>query len=153
MARKYDSMYKQALDILKAMGLDPVLSGIHMYSFEYKNISMYLDKGDNHNEFYLSCPVYLLGTVEEQKDTLDIAKYMTAEDLPEFSIFYIVDGLACILWTLQVKETRHILHKKQLIHSLDRMRDGLLLLESAISLVMLTKDPDFIASIEDDNNN
>lgn len=150
MEPKYDSMYKQALDIITKMGLSPERLSKYspMWEFKYKDIPMCIDTGFEHNEFVLSCPINLYGTEEEQKDTLETAKYMTADDLPDFDIYYIGDDLACISWYLQVKETRHILHKKQLISSLDKMRDSYFTIEAAISMVMLTKEPEFIASID-----
>lgn len=149
MVRKYDSMYIQALDIISSLGLSPqpTSEGSPMYAFEYKNATMFIDEGESDHDIDLSCSVYLSGTEDEQKQILNDAKDMAEDDLTEFDIHYIGDGLAFIALYLRVKESRHKLYKKHLVSMMEKLLDGYITLSCAISLVRYTQSPEFIASI------
>lgn len=147
----YDRMYAQALDIISRMKLSPEPSteGSSMYVFTYKNTTMFLDEGLEDHDIDLLCPIYLSGTEEEQKQLFESAKDMAEEDLVDFDIFYIGEGLAYMSLFLQVKETRHKLYKKHLVAMLDKLFDGYITFMCAISLIQYTQSPEFISSIAD----
>lgn len=154
MVRKYDSMYIQALDIISSMGLSPqpTSEGSPMYAFEYKNATMFIDGGESDHDIDLPCSVYLSGTGDEQKQILNDAKDMAEDDLTEFDIHYIGDGLAFIALYLRVKESRHKLYKKNLLSMMDKLVDGYITLSCAISLIKYTQSPEFIESIMNKQN-
>ena len=72
---------------------------------------------------------------------------MAEDDLTEFDIHYVGDGLAFIALYLRVKESRHKLYKKHLVSMMEKLLDGYITLSCAISLVRYTQSPEFIASI------
>lgn len=152
--QQYGSMYDQAHDILSAMGLDPKpsIEGSSMYVFEYKDTTMFLDIGENDHDIDLLCPIHLYGTAKQQKQLLEDAKDMAENDLLDYDICYIRKNLAFIALYLQVKKTRHKLYKKHLVSMLDKQHEGYTTLMCAISLVMYTLTPEFLASITDDKN-
>lgn len=154
MVRKYDSMYIQALDIISSMELSPqpTSEGSPMYAFEYKNATMFIDEGESDHDIDLSCSVYLSGTEDEQKQVLNDAKDMAEDDLTEFDIHYIGDGLAFIALYLRVKESRHKLYKKHLLAMMDKLVDGYITLSCAISLIKYTQSSEFIESITNKQN-
>lgn len=154
MVRKYDSMYIQALDIISSLGLSPqpTSEGSPMYAFEYKNATMFIDEGESDHDIDLSCSVYLSGTEDEQKQILDNAKDMAEDDLTEFDIHYVGDGLAFIALYLRVKESRHKLYKKHLLAMMDKLVDGYITLSCAISLIKYTQSSEFIESITNKQN-
>lgn len=149
MVRKYDRMYTQALDIISSMGLSPqpTAEGSSMYVFEYKNATMFIDEGESDHDIDLLCSVYLSGTEEEQKQILEAAKDMAEDDLTEFDIHYVGDGLAYIALFLRVKESRHKLYRKHLVSIMDKLVDGYITLSCAISLISYTQSSEFIESI------
>ena len=108
---------------------------------------MFIDEGESDHDIDLSCSVYLSGTEDEQKQILDNAKDMAEDDLTEFDIHYVGDGLAFIALYLRVKESRHKLYKKHLVSMMEKLLDGYITLSCAISLVRYTQSPEFIASI------
>ena len=61
---------------------------------------------------------------DEQKQILDDAKDMAEDDLTDFDIHYVGDGLAFIALYLRVKESRHKLYKKHLMSMMDKQVDG-----------------------------
>ena len=154
MVRKYDSMYIQALDIISSMELSPqpTSEGSPMYAFEYKNATMFIDEGESDHDIDLSCSVYLSGTEDEQKQVLNDAKDMAEDDLTEFDIHYIGDGLAFIALYLRVKESRHKLYKKHLLAMMDKLVDGYITLSCTISLIKYTQSSEFIESITNKQN-
>lgn len=154
MVRKYDSMYIQALDIISSMELSPqpTSEGSPMYAFEYKSATMFIDEGESDHDIDLSCSVYLSGTEDEQKQVLNDAKDMAEDDLTEFDIHYIGDGLAFIALYLRVKESRHKLYKKHLLAMMDKLVDGYITLSCAISLIKYTQSSEFIESITNKQN-
>lgn len=154
MNNKYDKMYIQALEILTSMGLapEPIAEGSSMYVFKYKYLTMFLDEGEDRNDIDLSCPVYLTGTEEEQKQLLEDARDMADLDLKDYDIYYIGDGLACISLFLRMKKTRHKLYRKHLVSMLDRLHEGYFTLMCAISLITYTETPEFISSILNDKD-
>lgn len=147
-------MYLQALEILTSMGLtpQPTAEGSSMYVFKYKYLTMFLDEGEDRNDIDLSCPIYLTGTEEEQKQLLEDARDMADLDLKDYDIYYIGDGLACISLFLRMKKTRHKLYRKHFVSMLDRLHEGYFTLMCAISLITYTETPEFISSILNDKD-
>lgn len=151
---KYGTMYDQALDIVKDMGLTPKPSseGSPMYVFEYRGETVFLDAGEGRNEIDLMCPIYLSGTETEQKRLLEDARDMAEDDLKDFYVHYIGHNLAYIALFIQIKKTRNKLYKKHLSEMLDKLLEGYTTIMTAISFVLYTQSPEFIASITDDKN-
>lgn len=136
------------------MGLSPqpTSEGSPMFASEYKNATMFIDKGESDHDIDLLCSVYLSGTENEQKQILNDAKDMAEDDLTEFDIHYIGDGLAFIALYLRVKESRHKLYKKHLLSMMDKLADGYNTISCAISLIKYNQSSEFIGSITNKQN-
>lgn len=150
-------MSQQALDIITSMGITPKLTSgrSNMYVFDYSATKIFICECDERNDIDLFCPIQLDGTVDEQKQMLEQACSMAEEDLKDFEVCHIDDGLAYIAFFIRIKETRHKLYKKHLISILNKMVEGYTTLMTAICIIAYSQSPEFLDSIsnEEKNNN
>lgn len=149
MELKYESLYKQALDMITEMGLSPELcsEGYIMHSFLYKEEKLFIGEGETDKDIELVCPVYLNGTEEEQKELLDKAQGIAENELQDFDVEFLGMNLAYIVLNVSFKKNRHNLKQDNLVYMLDKILDGHKALMSAIGVALYTQSPETLASI------
>lgn len=89
----------QAFVWLTKMGIEvkqAIKSG-KMYEFEYKNILMFIAIDTPDDELFISAPVYLIGDSDEcNRDIYKIAECMTRDELKDYIVEYVNDGLSYV---------------------------------------------------------
>ena len=149
MKQKYDSLYKQALDMITEMGLSPELcsEGYIMHSFLYNEEKLFIGEGETDKDIELVCPVYLNGTEEEQKELLDKAQGIAEIELQDFDVEFLGMNLAYIVLNVSFKKNRHNLKQDNLVYMLDKILDGHKALMSAIGVALYTQSQEKLASL------
>lgn len=106
------------------MGIEvkPAIKSGELYEFKYKGILMFVIVDTDDNELFLCAPVFLTGDTDEcNRNTYEIAKYTTREELKNY-IVELVSGALSYVGQIYVRP-KHIrkMRRYQLLKMLDEI--------------------------------
>ena len=128
----------QAMEWLRKMGIEvkPAIPSSEMYEFEYEGVLMMMFVALPNGQIQISCPFYLDDEKEEyKKQTFEIVKSIVKEDLKDYYIEYVGNGLAFIDQVWKRPQKSRVLRKYQLLQMLKEISDAYYTILAALALV------------------